>query len=415
MESKRKRAAGGTAVLAVLTALVVLGTAITGATASSSSTATRGLARQWTERSLRGNVRLTGQVPLSVTSGAAVRLRAHPAKAQLTLNFSFPLRDQAGLDRLIARQAKTHRHISRKALYARFSPPQAQVTATGRWLRSHGFRITHVGHDRLSIAARASTATVERALKVKIADFVHPATSFGRVQIRPYGFFANTSAPTLPARLGVQTISGLSDVSRFFTTYQLAHPAQAGRPGTKNALVRSGGYFPADLRGLYDIAGHGFDGTGQTLGFTLWTAPEKQVAMTQFATTTGDQLITIDPSCTATSNSPTTPSSCATGTVAADHLQFILENGNVDPGTNFGSNVETALDIEAAHGVATHAGLKYYASECATSPPANTASPMRAATAPTSAWRRRWRTPPTTRRCTASRTRGATAARPSGA
>jgi hypothetical protein len=51
---------------------------------------------------------------------------------------------------------------------------------------------------------------------------------------------------------------------------------------------------------------------------------------------------------------------------------FILENGNSDTTNNFGSNVETALDIEAAHGVATGVAMKYYASECAPNPPPNT-------------------------------------------
>src|SRR4051794_23225437 len=90
--------------------------------------------------------------------------------------------------------------------------------------------------------------------------------------------------------------------------------------------------------------------------------------MNPFATNTGDQLITVDPSCVATGNTPTTPSSCTTQTVAPDHLLFILENGNLD--NNFGSNVETALDIEAAHGVATHVAMKYYAADCASAPPA---------------------------------------------
>ena len=48
-----------------------------------------------------------------------------------------------------------------------------------------------------------------------------------------------------------------------------------------------------------------------------------------------------------------------------DHLMTVLENGNTDSNSNFGSNVETALDIESAHGMATHVAMKYYASDCA--------------------------------------------------
>ena len=83
----------------------------------------------------------------------------------------------------------------------------------------------------------------------------------------------------MPARLGLQTISGLTNVDRFFTNAQLAKassppklqplPPKGIRAG---ADTRAGGYFPSDLRSLYDVAGHGFDGTGQTLGFTLWGA-----------------------------------------------------------------------------------------------------------------------------------------------
>ena len=131
--------------------------------------------------------------------------------------------------------------------------------------------------------------------------------------------------------------------------------------------MRSGGYFPADLRSMYDVTGHGYDGTGQTIGFTLWGAGERQTAMTAFATATGDQLITVDPPCTG-DGSPTTPSSCVTQSVAADHLLSILENGNTN--NQFGGNVETALDIEQAHGIATHAAMKYYLADCTASPPA---------------------------------------------
>jgi photosystem II stability/assembly factor-like uncharacterized protein len=358
----------------------------------------------WSQRDLRGTTVLMGQVPATISTSAARYVGPHAANDVLRLNFALQLRDRSTLDQLVALEGKTHQSVTRAKLYARFAPPQAQINALQHWLTRNGFTITHTGADHLSVGAAATAATIERVLQTKINDYTHAPMTAGKIKQPAYAFFANTAAPTVPARLGIQSISGLSDVGRFYTSEQLAtgklDPAlSTGCPGAPSsdpndpnydptydpndpsydpnapvnplcASVRSGGYFPVDLRGLYDITGHGFDGTGQTIGFTLWTAAERQNAMTQFATNTGDQPITVDPNCVASGNSPTVPSTCSTQTVGADHLMTILENGNAN--NNWGSNVETALDIEAAHAVATHVGMKYYASECATNPPANT-------------------------------------------
>ncbi|MGZ4308156.1 MAG: OmpL47-type beta-barrel domain-containing protein [Gaiellaceae bacterium] len=364
MSSRTRGAALGRLLIAAA-ALIVVGTSISAAAAVGQSSKSHSA---WPQRNLTGLRTYNRQVPRVVRHGLAPYLHAHQASSRLTLNFGLPLRDKAGLDRLIQEESWSHSYPTRAELYARFSPSKAQYNALRVWLTRHGFRVTHLGRDRLMIAASAKTSTIQRALHTKIADFVSPGFKYQRVKVKPFVFFANTKPASLPARFGVQTVSGLTNVARFFTDYTLAHPSTYGH----EPLVRSGGYFPTDLRGLYNITGHGFDGTGQTLGFTLWTAAERQAAMTKFATDTGDQLITVDPSCTASGNSPTTPSSCSTQAVAGDHLMSILENGNTDSNSNFGSNVETALDIEAAHGIATHAGLKYYASECAANPPANT-------------------------------------------
>jgi hypothetical protein len=144
----------------------------------------------------------------------------------------------------------------------------------------------------MSITAYAPTAVVEKTLHVEINDYLHPASSFGKLRVGAYRFYANTTAPLVPARFGVQTISGLSNVDRFFTSAQLASgkinptPSGADCGDEDNAIisplcvdVRAGGYFPTDLRGLYNITGHGIDGTGQTIGFTLWTAAERRAAM----------------------------------------------------------------------------------------------------------------------------------------
>src|SRR5262249_20239369 len=222
--------------------------------------------------------------------------------------------------------------------------------------------VTHVGADNMAVTAFAPTAVVEKTLHVSINDYRHPATALGKLKIQSYSFYANSAAPTVPARLGVASISGLSDVDRFYTDAQMACAAAGDDDAVIHPLcsdVRSGGYFPSDLKGLYDINGHGIDANGQTIGFTPWTTTHRHAARTAYATATGDTPITVDPSCVATGNSPTTPSACSTLSVQPDHLLNILENGNSDANNNFNSNVETALDIEAAHGVANHVAMKY--------------------------------------------------------
>jgi photosystem II stability/assembly factor-like uncharacterized protein len=324
---------------------------------------------QLAARSGSSTVQIKGEVPVTVATGKAQVVGPHAAAATLKLNFGYALNDVKGLNALIAQEAKSHQYLSRPQLYARFSPKQQQVDQLRTWLNSNGFTVTHVGADRLALTAQASTATVEKALHVKINDYIRPGYTFGKVKVAPYTFFSNTRNPTLPAGLKLQSVSGLSDIDRFYTAAQLsgAPPQATSSPKiATGADVRSGGYFPGDIRSLYDVTGHGYDGSGQTLGFTLWGAGETQVAMNAFATNTGDTPITVDAPCVAT-GTPTTPSSCTTQQVAGDHLVTILENGNTND--NFGSNAETGIDIEQAHGIATHVAMKYYDGDCETAPP----------------------------------------------
>ena len=357
----------------------------------------------WAHQDQAGDVTLKGEVPLPVARQKAEYLRHHPAGAMITVNFGLPIKNMTAINGLIAQEAQTHHYISRTDLYNRFSPPQTQLDALRHWLQGNGFKVTHVGLDRLSIAATATTAQVEQALHVKINDYVSPGYKYEAVKVNPYVFFANTTSPKVPARFGLQSISGLSDVDRFFTQIQLDQaaakaqggksviaPIRAGAPagcdtgddssdsssdpdtngGAQCILTRGGGgYYPSDLRTMYDVTGHinpatgtNYDGTGQTLGFTLWGAGEEQTAQTLFAQDTGEPAIQVQTPCVASGNSPSSPSSCVSQTAGANQLINILENGNTN--NNFAGNDETALDIEQAHGEAPNAGLKYYLSDC---------------------------------------------------
>jgi photosystem II stability/assembly factor-like uncharacterized protein len=337
----------------------------------------------WATANLSGSVRLNGQVPLAVIDagrtpmGGVESLGPVVSTGSITLNFGLPLRNETALNALIVEEAKTHRELSRSQIYARFSPPVAQYDALRSWLVSEGYTVTHVGADRLEMTAKAPAGVVEKSLDLKLDVYHSHAYLDDGVKVAAQDFYANTSAPVVPARLGLQSISGLSNVDQFLTDTQLAAAAKpshkssakpagpdAGGPGGITA-TRSGGYYPSDLRSMYDVQSTYGYGTGETIGFTLWGAGEVQAATTEFATVTGTPALTVDTPCTAT-GSPTSPSSCTTVQEQPNHLLNILENGNTN--NNYGGNDETGLDVETAHGMAPGVAEKYYLGDCSTTP-----------------------------------------------
>ena len=172
--------------------------------------------RPWATRDLPGSVKLTGQVPLAVAKipGAAAThhagyVRPHPKSADIGLNFAFPLRDKAGLDQLIAQEARTHRYLTRAQIYARFAPPPAQVNALRSWLdRARLPRDPRRRRPDGDHGARADGGRREDAARQdqRLPQAGRPRSA--GCKVRPYQFYANTTAPTIPARFGVQTISG---------------------------------------------------------------------------------------------------------------------------------------------------------------------------------------------------------------
>ncbi|HLK44996.1 MAG TPA: protease pro-enzyme activation domain-containing protein, partial [Acidimicrobiales bacterium] len=340
---------------------------------------TRTAPRQWAAQGRLGDVQLKNEVPLLVDGSKGSTSLVHligrvSAPAELSLNFGLPITNITGLNALIVAESRTHRQMSRAQIYARFSPPQAQYNALRTWLQSQGFTVTHVGRDRLEMTAKAPASTIERALHVTLNAYRERTSVVDGITVPAHDIYSNVSNPIVPARLGIQTVTGLSNVGQFFTDLQLQqhtlHPTMPvggarGGAGRVNPHTRSPGYYPRDLRSMYDVTNVDNYGTGQTIGFTLWGAGEVQAALTAFATTTGETALTDDTPCVAT-GSPTTPSSCTTIHESSNHLLNVLENGNTN--NNYGGNAETGLDVEVSHGMAPGVAEKYYLADCSTTP-----------------------------------------------
>ena len=278
---------------------------------------------------LGGLVRLGNEVLPQVHRATLTGQR--DASARMSLSISLSGRDQNGLNRLIANiENGSQKPISQEQFAARFGAPRPQVDGVVSWARANGLRVTYVSRDGITIGVSGATANVERSLRVKVSTF----------RLGSRQFYSTTSNPTLPARLGIQTIVGLN-------SYQRAHPV-----GLRPYASRNGGYFPRDFQAAYDVSQHKGSAAGQTIGFTLWGAPENNADLAKFASVTGDtKLVT----CAATT-STATPGSCK-GAHSANTVQWVQLDGKSKEIDALG---ETALDVEAGHGLAPQSHLKYF-------------------------------------------------------
>lgn len=277
----------------------------------------------------RGFVRISNEVLPQVQK--ATLLGRAGASSPMSLSIALPNQNQTGLDRLILNiERGTAKPISQEQFASQFGATKAQVNNVVGWARANGLRVTYVSIDGMTIGVTGATASVEHALQVRIDNF----------RLGGRTFYSTTSNPTLPARLGIQTIVGLN-------SFQRAHFV-----GLHPFATRNGGYFPRDFRAAYDVSQHGGSAARQTIGFTLWGAPENNADLAKFASVTGDtRLVT----CAATT-SVGTPASCS-GAHSANTVQWVQLDGRSN---DIGGLGETALDVESAHGLAPSSHLKYF-------------------------------------------------------
>jgi kumamolisin len=189
--------------------------------------------------------------------GTAVTTTGQVSDSQrISLAISLAPRDEAGLQSFIdsasnPRSPQYGHYLTTAQYAARFGPSQASVDKVTSFLRSEGLSVDSVSPSHLVVDASGSAATVEGAFGTQLSTFRDNAT--GRA------FYANASAPTLPADIAgsVVDISGLNTRA----------------PRVHHSLVQphngpAGGYTPAQIKGGYDVtplANAGFTGTGQTV------------------------------------------------------------------------------------------------------------------------------------------------------
>lgn len=195
-------------------------------------------------------------IPANVNPAVATSARVADlaGTSQVSFAVALKLRDEAGLDAFLTQVSEPssplyHHFLTPAQFNARYAPTAADVAGVKSFLTSNGFRVTSVSGNRDVVDAVGSAAQVQKAF----------ATTMGVYQQNGRQFFANDSAPMLPASVAgvVQGVVGLDN-------HAVRHPELVRDAAAAPRASSPVGLTPTQMHNAYETTSLG-TGSGQTV------------------------------------------------------------------------------------------------------------------------------------------------------
>ena len=213
---------------------------------------------------------LTHQMRDAVRNNQAQAVGRLPANQLMSLDIVLPLRNQAGLERLLDEiydpSSASYRHyLTVPEFTAQFGPTQADYDAVVQYARSNGLTVVGGSRDGMDVQVKGPVSAVQTAFHVNLHTYQHPTEN--RV------FYAPDREPTVSLPFNLWHISGLDNYSiphPLFvkkSDYAAAHGIAADKV-VSHATTGSGpsaSFLGSDMRAAY-YGGTALTGAGQTLG-----------------------------------------------------------------------------------------------------------------------------------------------------
>jgi kumamolisin len=193
-----------------------------------------------------------------------------PANQIMSLNIVLPLRNQAGLERLLDEiydpSSASYRHyLTVSDFTAQFGPTQADYDAVVQYARSNGLTVVGGSRDGMDVQVKGPVSAVQTAFHVNLHTYQHPTEN--RI------FYAPDREPTVSLSFNLWHVSGLDNYSiphPLFvkkSDYAAAHGIAADKV-VSHATTGSGpsaSFLGSDMRAAY-YGGTALTGAGQNLG-----------------------------------------------------------------------------------------------------------------------------------------------------
>ncbi|NBV23787.1 MAG: hypothetical protein EBS05_17945 [Proteobacteria bacterium] len=183
-----------------------------------------------------------------------------PATNELRLSIGLPLRDPAGLTRLLDQlydpaSTNYHRYLSTEEFTAKFGPTEADYQAVVAFAKANRLQVTATHANRMLVSVAGTTADIEAALHVRLNVYPHPKEA--RLVHAP------NAEPSLDLAVPIAHVSGLDN-------YRVPKPRSShARPAAPRAIPAGGSgpggtFLGSDFRTAY-VPGTTLTGTGQSV------------------------------------------------------------------------------------------------------------------------------------------------------
>ncbi len=185
---------------------------------------------------------------------------------QLTVGVFLTNPNQAAEDAYVASlynpaSANYQNFLDPDQFQSQFGVPAANLQAVESWLHGQGLQTTEVEGSTDFVLATGTAAQLATAF----------ATTLNRYTWAGRSFYANATAPAVPASLGIGEIVGLNNLNQWFTPRVSAPIAPeavtagpGGLPGPNTGLLG-----PEDLWSIYDLPSTNL-GNGQSMAIIGW-------------------------------------------------------------------------------------------------------------------------------------------------
>lgn len=213
---------------------------------------------------------LTHHMRSAVSNNQVQALGRLAADQSMSLDIVLPLRNQAGLDRLLHEiydptSLSYHHYLTVPEFTAQFGPTQADYDAVVQYAKSNGLTVTGGSRDGMDVQVKGPVSAVQTAFHVNIHTYQHPTEN--------RTFYAPDREPTVNLPFALWHISGLDNFSKPHpllvkkSDYAKAHGMAADKV-IAHATTGSGpsaSFLGSDMRAAY-YGGTALTGAGQNLG-----------------------------------------------------------------------------------------------------------------------------------------------------